>query len=312
MDIACPNTEIELQKSDAPQHVKDTYTLAFQDEFTGSSLDPNKWVTHFPWGSNVIINNEEQYYADTLASGGDPNTPVDPFSFDGDNLIITAQEDPNNPLGQQYTSGVITTHETFQYTQAYIEFCAKTPCDSIGSWSAGWGHHATFPNDGSGAWRPEDDIMEQPDNGGSLTTQCTQNNYHWYTGTAGQPNHVLWSIGPNGVKGVNQFDGSIQSGQYFDCAGNAAFSIPEVCLPDGDDFCNGFHTYGSDYCPLDGRIDHYVDGVRNSCITGVPFANEPMYFILNLAVGGNFPGDADPATFPAQFAIDYVRIYLKE
>lgn len=39
-------------------------------------------------------------------------------------------------------------------------------------------------------------------------------------------------------------------------------------------------------------------------------SNEPMYLILNLAVGGDWPGDPDEDTeFPARFDIDYVRVW---
>ena len=35
-----------------------------------------------------------------------------------------------------------------------------------------------------------------------------------------------------------------------------------------------------------------------------------MYFVANLAVGGQWPGAPDASTrFPADFAIDYVRAY---
>ncbi|MCL6572932.1 MAG: glycoside hydrolase family 16 protein [Bacillus sp. (in: Bacteria)] len=40
--------------------------------------------------------------------------------------------------------------------------------------------------------------------------------------------------------------------------------------------------------------------------------NKPMYLIMNLAIGGNWPGKPDEQTiFPAEFSIDYVKIYQK-
>jgi beta-glucanase (GH16 family) len=42
-----------------------------------------------------------------------------------------------------------------------------------------------------------------------------------------------------------------------------------------------------------------------------PF-DHPYYIVLNLAVGGQFLGNPDKATaFPAEFLIDYVRVYEK-
>jgi beta-glucanase (GH16 family) len=42
-----------------------------------------------------------------------------------------------------------------------------------------------------------------------------------------------------------------------------------------------------------------------------PF-DQPFYLIMNVAVGGNFPGAPNSAThFPAELVIDYVRVYDK-
>lgn len=41
-------------------------------------------------------------------------------------------------------------------------------------------------------------------------------------------------------------------------------------------------------------------------------SNEPMYLIINLAVGGDWPGPPDEeTTFPARFEIDHVRIWQR-
>jgi beta-glucanase (GH16 family) len=40
--------------------------------------------------------------------------------------------------------------------------------------------------------------------------------------------------------------------------------------------------------------------------------DHPFSIVLNLVVGGSFPGDPDPTTkFPAQMKIDYVRVYKR-
>jgi beta-glucanase (GH16 family) len=42
-----------------------------------------------------------------------------------------------------------------------------------------------------------------------------------------------------------------------------------------------------------------------------PF-DQPFYLILNVAVGGKFPGNPDKTTpFPAEMIVDYVRVYDK-
>ena len=38
--------------------------------------------------------------------------------------------------------------------------------------------------------------------------------------------------------------------------------------------------------------------------------DQPFYFIINTAVGGNFGGpDVDDTIFPQEFIIDYVKVY---
>lgn len=40
------------------------------------------------------------------------------------------------------------------------------------------------------------------------------------------------------------------------------------------------------------------------------FRSKGWYILINLAVGGNWPGSPDETTaFPAEFRIDYIRVY---
>jgi beta-glucanase (GH16 family) len=76
----------------------------------------------------------------------------------------------------------------------------------------------------------------------------------------------------------------------------------------------GFHTYAIDW--TEEKIEFFVDGQsvytfnpsdKNSDVW--PF-NQPFYFILNVAVGGNFGGpDVDDSIFPQKFIIDYIKVY---
>jgi beta-glucanase (GH16 family) len=75
----------------------------------------------------------------------------------------------------------------------------------------------------------------------------------------------------------------------------------------GPDLSSDFHVYALDWKAS--SITWYVDGQQVFRVTqDVP--HEPMYLIINLAVGGDWPGNPDSKTkFPAYFDIDYVRIY---
>ena len=59
---------------------------------------------------------------------------------------------------------------------------------------------------------------------------------------------------------------------------------------------------------VDGTLYHTVDLVSNINSTGAFF--NPFFIILNLAVGGNWPGSqVDDSHIPASMYVDYVRVY---
>ena len=78
---------------------------------------------------------------------------------------------------------------------------------------------------------------------------------------------------------------------------------------DGPDFTAGWHTFGVDWRP--DAIIWYVDGVERWRFDDARYVpNEPMYLLLNLAVGGDWPGAPDQfTTFPSSYEIDYVRVW---
>ena len=69
-----------------------------------------------------------------------------------------------------------------------------------------------------------------------------------------------------------------------------------------------FHTYGLLWDK--DNLVWTVDGVETNRQATPADMNQPMYMILNLAVGGGWPGNPDATTpWPAQMAIDYVHVY---
>jgi beta-glucanase (GH16 family) len=78
----------------------------------------------------------------------------------------------------------------------------------------------------------------------------------------------------------------------------------------------GWHVYGMIWAP--GTVKYYVDDPSNiyasfdkSTTAGTwPFDTGANFIILNLAVGGNWPGSPDATTpFPSEMLVDYVRVY---
>ncbi len=75
-----------------------------------------------------------------------------------------------------------------------------------------------------------------------------------------------------------------------------------------------FHVFTLHWTPTaltflidDEEVYKYAPSSKN--IESWPF-NKPFYFLLNMAVGGNFGGPVDAETsFPKEYKIDYVRVY---
>ncbi|MFI6095748.1 family 16 glycosylhydrolase [Lentzea sp. NPDC051213] len=85
--------------------------------------------------------------------------------------------------------------------------------------------------------------------------------------------------------------------------------------PDGRPLAENFHTFSVEWGP--GEIHWYVDGQHfhqatpNDIPPGTTWAfDKPFFMLLNLAVGGTWPGDPDSSTsFPQKLVVDHVRVY---
>ena len=88
-------------------------------------------------------------------------------------------------------------------------------------------------------------------------------------------------------------------------------------LPSGRKFSDDFHTFAVEWEPNVMRF--YVDGLLYKRRTpadlppGTPWVfDHPFFIILNVAVGGFWPGNPDATTvFPQQLQVDYVRVYQR-
>lgn len=77
----------------------------------------------------------------------------------------------------------------------------------------------------------------------------------------------------------------------------------------GPDFSADWHVFALDWQP--DALIWYVDGVERWRYTDLEhIPSETMYLLINLAVGGEWPGDPDNTTpFPSFYEIDYVRVW---
>ncbi|MGB1707271.1 MAG: glycoside hydrolase family 16 protein [Rubripirellula sp.] len=102
---------------------------------------------------------------------------------------------------------------------------------------------------------------------------------------------------------------------YGDAWPKNTSSGKEYKLPEGN-FTDDFHTFAIEW--QEGKIQWFVDDklvqtqTKWSTAGGAfpaPF-DQKFHLLLNLSVGGGFVGPVGAGTkFPAQYLIDYVRVY---
>jgi beta-glucanase (GH16 family) len=107
------------------------------------------------------------------------------------------------------------------------------------------------------------------------------------------------------VNNETQVHGTI----HWDAGGHASYSGAQAVsnLP-------VFHVYSIEWTPS--YIRWFVDGVQYheanilNSINSTEEFHRPFFILLNLAVGGDWPGSPDGSTaFPARMQVDYVRVY---
>ena len=190
-----------------------TMHLTFDDEFDSLSLYngvSGTWDPTYGFGGDNfamrIHLDEKQIYVDPSFTGNTSGAlGVNPFSIHDGTLDITAAPTPPALLdalgGYQYTSGLITTRESFQQTYGYFEMKAELP-QGQGLWPAFW----LWPADGS--YAPELDVMEMLGNDPSTIYTTVHSNgpsghqfasnvadtsagFHTY-GADWEPDQVTW------------------------------------------------------------------------------------------------------------------------
>ncbi|HSW59127.1 MAG TPA: glycoside hydrolase family 16 protein [Dehalococcoidales bacterium] len=116
---------------------------------------------------------------------------------------------------------------------------------------------------------------------------------------------ILENIG----KEPNRVHASAHSKDYF--ASHSLTGSMEIDTPLSEDF----HIYAIEWD--ENEIRWFLDEeeyfhISKSEVPGGWAFNKPFFIILNLAIGGNWPGAPDETTiFPKQMLVDYVRVYQR-
>ena len=159
------------------------YHLTFDDEFnTPADLAP--FSNAYYWGGTSIpSNNEMENYVPSNS------TTNNPYSVANGALTITASPTPSG--GMPYTSGLLTTQNSFSQNTGYFEIRAEMP-QNAGFWPAFW----MLPE---GAGYPEIDIMEQPD-------VASSNSQYWiHTSTPTNGTGGFQDVGTNVFAGYHTY-----------------------------------------------------------------------------------------------------------
>lgn len=196
------------------------------------------------------------------------------------NLVITAQRETYTGAEgttRDYTSARLKTQNLFSQAYGRFEARIKIPAGQ-GMWPAFWmlGSDITtigWPKCG------EVDIMEN---------------------IGKQPSVIYGSLhGPSSISRTSTEFGTFK-------------------LPAGENFADDFHVYAIEWEP--GTVRFYVDSNLYGTFekaswpaNGTWAFDHPFFIILNVAVGGDWPGPPDSSTsFPQEMLVDYVRIYAKQ
>jgi beta-glucanase (GH16 family) len=209
------------------------------------------------------------------------NNELETYTNSRSNSVIVADPDATDgkalaivaqSSNGSYTSARLNTETTYSFQYGRLETRARLP-SGVGLWPAFWAL------------------------GSDITTVT------WPA--CGEIDVMEW-IGSEPA----QVDGSLHATGYPG-AGLTASSM----LPGGASYSDAYHVFAVDWYPseivfsVDGVV--YEDQKESSLAAGYqwPFV-QPFFILLNLAVGGNFPGPPDSATaFPQSYLVDYVRVY---
>ncbi|MGB6744308.1 MAG: family 16 glycosylhydrolase [Terracidiphilus sp.] len=254
-------------------------TLVWSDEFdntTGANAQPNPLVWTYDTGAGGWGNGELEDYCGWNSSAS-PCSTANPNAYVGTDgyLHIVAEQ----PSAGVYTSARLKTEGLFSLQYGRVEFRAQVP-EAQGFWPAAWlmgDNIATLNWPGCG----EMDVLER-------------------VNAAAAPD---WNEGS--IHGTGFTGGSL--GTQYD-------------FPSGETAA-GWHTYGMIWSK--GSVAYYVDDstqpyvtYTTSSLNGLSGAVWPFdggqsnFIILNLAVGGSWPGSPNAGTpFPSEMLVDYVRVY---
>ena len=251
------------------------WQLVFSAEFNEDNEDLTK-VWTFEEGSK-IRNNENQFYSRSKENA---------FTKDGCLHIVARR----NHLGSDgkthdYTSASMTTEKSFRYCYGRVEVRAKIPTGG-GMWPAIWqvGNLYTWPQNG------ELDIMEYYRE--KILANVAFGGTANYSPTWRSSSHPMSKFESKNPNWRQEFHTWVLEWDY-----------DWIRIYLDDDLLNEVAVK-----------DTFNKGVGGNYENPYRYNREGFghHLWLNLAIGGNNGGTIDNSLFPAEYLVDYVRVYQKE
>jgi beta-glucanase (GH16 family) len=272
------------------------WRLTWRDEFEGDAVDPAKWDFDigngfFDYGSHTWIggwgNEELQYYT------------ASPTNVTVKDSLLTIRAVKEALHGCGYTSARLKTRRrdgSALFAQRYgrFEFRAKVPWGK-GLWPALW----MLPQaDTYGGWPAsgEIDLMEIV---GEKPHEVLNSIHFGSPGTHGR--QLITHVHPLPHESTVS-DWHVYAVEWE--PGEIRFYVDDEHTSTRDHWWSCSHTDAKGH----GMVARKAADLNP---WPAPF-DQPFYLVMNVAVGGNFPGVPNPQTqFPAELVVDYVRVYEK-
>jgi beta-glucanase (GH16 family) len=249
------------------------WEVTWIDRFDETGVNLNNWTPQI----QANYNNEVQCYTDD-----DSSAQRNYEASDGTLKIIARKQDISCPgLGgenKSWTSGRLNSKDKAEFLYGRIEARIRFSELKGGSWPA--------------FWMLENRIAENPFKGDNDTV-------NWPNPGAGEID--VWEWFSN--------DGDRYITNFFN-AGNCGSEV-RVSYPGGAPDVLAFHTYAIEWTADNIKFFFNDTVVVEQDLTNCAQYEEPMFILLNVAMGGNLGGAIDPQLNKATMEVDYVAHCVK-
>jgi beta-glucanase (GH16 family) len=249
------------------------WEVTWIDRFDETGVNLNNWTPQI----QANYNNEVQCYTDD-----DSSAQRNYEASDGTLKIIARKQDISCPgLGgenKSWTSGRLNSKDKAEFLYGRIEARIRFSELKGGSWPA--------------FWMLENRIAENPFKGDNDTV-------NWPNPGAGEID--VWEWFSN--------DGDRYITNFFN-VGNCGSEV-RVSYPGGAPDVLAFHTYAIEWTADNIKFFFNDTVVVEQDLTNCAQYEEPMFILLNVAMGGNLGGAIDPQLNKATMEVDYVAHCVK-